>query len=241
VVSELRLHRAAHGRGRRGRLAETQVDEEGPSSPPQPKDVEEDDNEDDDDEGLPEATGKGAADGGEVRSMPAASVEGVPGTVDKDTKQVAVENAKRILVEKQMDLVRDFPGWSMNSGLADAAKGHGQDGLWRANRGPPYVEQITMFGGKGVDKKGSGNLVRRVVGLKTSFRFHKWEGNSFLSNFDGPQFRYLYRNVHSSLIIPPLETGGGWVRLLDLRALCAPCARLVLALLLLLHCPVGSP
>jgi hypothetical protein len=220
VVSELRLHRAAHVRGRRGRLAETQDEEEGPSSH-HPLAQEEDDDEDGDGEGQQEATGKDAADIGEAGGMPAASVEGLPGMVgvpakvDKDTKQMAVENSKRILVEKQMDFVRDFPRWSINSGLADAAKGHGQEGLWRANRGPPYVEQVTMFGGKGVDKKGSGNLVRRVVGLKTSFRFHKWEGNSFLSNFDGAQFRYLYRNVHSSLIIPPLETGGGCVPLLD--------------------------
>ena len=220
MVSELRLHRAAHVRGRRGRLAETQDEEEGPSSH-HPLAQEEDDDEDGDGEGQQEATGKDAADIGEAGGMLAASVEGLPGMVgvpakvDKDTKQMAVENSKRILVEKQMDFVRDFPRWSINSGLADAAKGHGQEGLWRANRGPPYVEQVTMFGGKGVDKKGSGNLVRRVVGLKTSFRFHKWEGNSFLSNFDGAQFRYLYRNVHSSLIIPPLETGGGCVPLLD--------------------------
>ena len=128
---------------------------------------------------------------------------------DTVVKQVAMQSAKRVLVEKQMDLVRDFPYWATNSGLADAAKGHGQAGEWRADRGPPFVQATTMFAGEGVDKEGSGNVVRRILGLKTTFRFHKWQGNSFLTNFDGPQFRYLYRNVHSQLVIPPLEMSGG--------------------------------
>ncbi len=128
---------------------------------------------------------------------------------DADAKEVAVLTAKRILTERQMDLLRHFPTWSMNSALADAAKGHGQNGEWRPNRGPPYVQATTMFAGQGVDKKGSGNLVRRIVGIKTSFRFHKWEGNNFISNLDGPQFRFLYRNLHSQLIVPPLTMGDG--------------------------------
>jgi hypothetical protein len=197
VISELRLHRAAQGRGRRGRVARRQL--AGGAE---------------DAEGEGEAagqSGRSVAEGGEHAAMASAHMVGVPAKVDSDTKQVAVENTKRILVEKQMDLVRDFPYWAMNSGLADAAKGHGQNGLWRANRGPPYVQATTMFAGEGVDKQGSGNLVRRIVGLKTSFRFHKWEGNNFLTSFDGPQFRFLYRNVHSSLIIPPLEMSGGCV------------------------------
>ena len=168
---------------------------------------EDEEDDDDEDEEEPRITKNGpstAVQGGEND----ARMVGSPAKVDSANKQVAVETAKRILVEKQMDLVRDFPYWAMNSGLADAAKGHGQYGEWRANRGPPYVQAMTLFAGTGVNKKGSGNLVRRIVGLKTSFRFHKWEGNSFLTNFDGPQFRFLYRNVHSQLIIPPLESGG---------------------------------
>eukprot|EP00286_Rhodomonas_abbreviata_P014239 CAMPEP_0181318704 /NCGR_PEP_ID=MMETSP1101-20121128/17152_1 /TAXON_ID=46948 /ORGANISM="Rhodomonas abbreviata, Strain Caron Lab Isolate" /LENGTH=433 /DNA_ID=CAMNT_0023426199 /DNA_START=9 /DNA_END=1311 /DNA_ORIENTATION=+ len=124
-------------------------------------------------------------------------------------KTVAMANAKRVLAEKQLDLLRDFPYWAANSAQSDAAKGHGQYGEWRVNRGPPYVAATTLFSGEGVDRGGSGNLVRRIVGIKTSFRFHKWEGDSFLVDFDGPQFRYEYRNTHSQLIIPPLEVGGG--------------------------------
>ena len=129
---------------------------------------------------------------------------------DSYNKEVAVDSTRRILVEKQMDFLRDFPHWAMNSALSDAAKGHGQPGEWRANRGPPYVGAITLFAGQGVDKQGSGNLVRRILGLKTSFRFHKWEGNSFLKDFDNPQFRYLYRNVHSQLIVPPIVESSGY-------------------------------
>jgi len=105
---------------------------------------------------------------------------------DSYNKEVAVDSTRRILVEKQMDFLRDFPHWAMNSALSDAAKAHGQPAEWRANRGPPYVGAITLFAGQGVDKQGSGNLVRRILGLKTSFRFHKWEGNSFLKDFDNP-------------------------------------------------------
>eukprot|EP00287_Rhodomonas_sp_CCMP768_P009365 CAMPEP_0196732172 /NCGR_PEP_ID=MMETSP1091-20130531/11644_1 /TAXON_ID=302021 /ORGANISM="Rhodomonas sp., Strain CCMP768" /LENGTH=407 /DNA_ID=CAMNT_0042075391 /DNA_START=15 /DNA_END=1238 /DNA_ORIENTATION=+ len=127
----------------------------------------------------------------------------------QNEKAIAMSHAKQVLAEKQLDLLRDFPYWAANSAQSDAAKGHGQYGEWRVNRGPPYVAATTLFSGTGVDQAGSGNLVRRIVGIKTSFRFHKWEGDSFLTDFDGPQFRYEYRNVHSQLIVPPLEISGG--------------------------------
>ena len=41
-----------------------------------------------------------------------------------------------------------------------------QDGEWRSDRGPPYVRSVTMFAGDGVDQKGSGNLIRRLLGIK---------------------------------------------------------------------------
>jgi len=173
------------------------------------EDADEDEDEQERGHARAPAMGGGISGGGGGGAVKPAMV--TPPTGDSANKQVAVDNTKHILVEKQMDLVRDFPYWAMNSGLADASKGHGQAGEWRANRGPPYVQATTMFAGTGVDKQGSGNLVRRIVGLKTSFRFHKWEGNNFISNFDGPQFRFLYRNIHSSLIVPPLETSGGCV------------------------------
>ena len=80
MVSELRLHRAAHGRGRRGRLAETQVDEEGPSSPPQPQDEEEDDDEDEDDEGFGDGVVEVDAPPGRSRRRAAARPAGPPAT-----------------------------------------------------------------------------------------------------------------------------------------------------------------
>ena len=188
VVSELRLHRASRraSRGRHG--AANNAAPSGSSAAV-----------------SSEQEGAGAA--------PSARATSLRATVQMKRrsaqKEVAEESTKRMLVEKQMDLVRDFPGWSMNSGLHDAAQGHGQAGEWRSNRGPPYVAATTMFAGTGVDRDGSGNVVRRILGLKTSFRFHKWSGNSFISNFDGPQFRFLYRNVHSQLVIPPLEMSSG--------------------------------
>eukprot|EP00960_Hanusia_phi_P048465 758959-Hanusia_phi.AAC.4 len=125
-----------------------------------------------------------------------------------DNREVAFLSARHRLLEKQTDFVRDFPDWAMNSALADASKGHGQEGEWRADRGPPYVMATTLYSGVGVNRKGSADMVRKILGIKTSFRFHKWEGDSFLTDFDGPQFRYLYRNVHSTLVIPPLERSG---------------------------------
>jgi hypothetical protein len=59
-----------------------------------------------------------------------------------------------------------------------------------------------MFSGNDVDITTSGNLVRRVLGLPLSFG--KWEGNSFIKNFDSQQMRFLASNEHSALVIPPL-------------------------------------
>ena len=62
-----------------------------------------------------------------------------------------------------------------------------------------------MYSGTDVDISRSGNLVRRVLGLPLSFG--KWEGNSFIKNFDSQQMRFLASNEHSALIIPPLTEG----------------------------------
>uniref|UniRef100_A0A6T8N202 Uncharacterized protein n=2 Tax=Hemiselmis andersenii TaxID=464988 RepID=A0A6T8N202_HEMAN len=127
----------------------------------------------------------------------------------QEKEDMARMNAKRRLKERQMDLIRDYPHWAVNDGEVAAARGHGQGGEWEADRGPPYVSETTLYAGAGTDMEGSANLIRRVLGIPTSFRFHKWDGNNFLRSFDGPQFRFLYRNVHSHLVIPPLEKGGG--------------------------------
>jgi len=106
-----------------------------------------------------------------------------------------------------------YPGWAKGV----AIPGQGQDGEWRHDRGPPYVKRITMFAGAGVDTVGNGNLVRRVLGLTTAFQKvcdlrscdHAMTGNQYIKNFDGAQFRFLYRNACSSLVIPPLTKGAG--------------------------------
>lgn len=106
-----------------------------------------------------------------------------------------------------------YPGWAKGVTIP----GKGQDGEWRHDRGPPYVKRITMFAGAGVDTVGNGNLVRRVLGLTTAFQKvcdlrscdHAMTGNQYIKNFDGAQFRFLYRNACSTIVIPPLTKGAG--------------------------------
>ena len=60
---------------------------------------------------------------------------------------------------------------------------------------------------------GSGTLIRRILGLKTAFGRscdlrscdHAWTSNSYLKTFDGAHFRFLYRQQHGVLVIPPLH------------------------------------
>ncbi|KAJ1495855.1 hypothetical protein T484DRAFT_1760751 [Baffinella frigidus] len=104
-------------------------------------------------------------------------------------RAVNTADAKRKLMERQMDLLQGFKPWAANSALMDASRGKGQVGEWRPNRGPPYVAATTMFAGDGVDKTGSGDMIRRILGIKTSFRSHEWKGNNFITSFEGPQFR----------------------------------------------------
>lgn len=64
-----------------------------------------------------------------------------------------------------------------------------------------------MYSGNDVDISYSGNLVRRILGLPKNFG--KWEGNTFLNNFDSQQMRFLESNkhsVHSSPTVPSLHT-----------------------------------
>ena len=81
------------------------------------------------------------------------------------------------------NLGQSYPDWTKGVSIP----GHGQDGEWRHDRGPPYVQRLTMFAGDGVSTKGNGDLVRRVLGLKMAFGKscdlrscdHAWTGNSY--------------------------------------------------------------
>ncbi len=44
--------------------------------------------------------------------------------------------------------------------------GTGAGGPGPSDRGPPYVRAVTMWAGDGVDHKGSGRPVRRLLGIK---------------------------------------------------------------------------
>lgn len=126
---------------------------------------------------------------------------------------VAAQTAKGRMEVAADNLAASFPSWSKGNSV----QGTGQDGEWRHDRGPPYVMRLTLFSGDGVDTVGSGTLVRRILGLKTAFGKpcdlrsckHAWSNNNYMSTFDGPQFRFLYRNMCSVLVVPPLTNGAG--------------------------------
>jgi hypothetical protein len=86
--------------------------------------------------------------------------------------------------------------------------------------GPPYVRKVVMYAGDGVDEDGSGDRVRRIVGVRRKWPLHDWSGNNFLNNFDASQLRFMARNTHSVLIVPPLsylpQSNPTAVQLLDL-------------------------
>mmetsp|Transcript_913 Transcript_913/g.2283 ORF Transcript_913/g.2283 Transcript_913/m.2283 type:complete len:489 (-) Transcript_913:100-1566(-) len=126
---------------------------------------------------------------------------------------IAKNEAKRRMSEATAQLGKAYPDWAKGLSIP----GVGQTGEWRHDRGPPYVRRLTMFAGDGVDTIGNGNLVRRVLGLKTAFGKpcdlrscqHAWSTNEYIRSFEGSQFRFLYRNQCSSLVIPPLTHGAG--------------------------------
>jgi len=69
---------------------------------------------------------------------------------------------------------------------------------------PPYVSKTTMYSGTGVKKSGSGNNVRIILKIKRQFRYHNWNTNNFISDFESPQLRFLSRGHDGYFIIPPL-------------------------------------
>eukprot|EP00291_Cryptomonas_curvata_P021428 CAMPEP_0172166150 /NCGR_PEP_ID=MMETSP1050-20130122/8819_1 /TAXON_ID=233186 /ORGANISM="Cryptomonas curvata, Strain CCAP979/52" /LENGTH=979 /DNA_ID=CAMNT_0012836723 /DNA_START=138 /DNA_END=3078 /DNA_ORIENTATION=+ len=134
------------------------------------------------------------------------------GSVDARRSRAAVLEARQRLSDARDGLTAAYPDWAKGVSLG----GHGAFGEWRADRGPPYVQRLTMFAGDGVDQVGSGSLVRRVLGIKMAFGRscdlrsceHAWVGNSFLRSFDSSQFRFLYRNHDATIVVPPIEGAG---------------------------------
>ena len=125
------------------------------------------------------------------------------------------DRARQRMSDAASNLVASYPTWA--KAASHRIPGKGQRGEWRHDRGPPYVQRVTMFAGPGVDTLGNGNLVRRVLGLKTAFGKacdlrscdHAMSGNQYIKDFDGSQFRFLYRNACSNIVIPPLTKGAG--------------------------------
>jgi len=128
----------------------------------------------------------------------------------------------RHVKEAAAEIAKAYPDWARSTGAA--LEPWGQSGEWNYKRGPPYVKRLTMFKGTGVDQVGVGTLVRRVLGLNTAAGRkcdlanceHAMTGNSYLSSFDGAQFRFLYRNWCSTIVIPPMRAAGP---VLDARGL----------------------
>lgn len=97
-----------------------------------------------------------------------------------------------------------FPDWSHPQLPANNDRS-AINGRWTAKSdGPPYLSKMTMYSGTGVDKEGSANLVRRILGVKRQWRFHHWNTNNFVPSFESDQMRFLSRNKNSVLVIPPL-------------------------------------
>jgi hypothetical protein len=121
--------------------------------------------------------------------------------------------AIRRMSEAADNLASSYPDWSKGVSIP----GHGQEGEWNHERGPPYVQRLTMFAGQGVDTLHNGNLVRRILGLNKAFQRpcdlrscdEAFSGNQYVRSFDGAQFRFLYRNLCSTIVIPPLTKGAG--------------------------------
>jgi len=121
--------------------------------------------------------------------------------------------AIRRMSEASDNLKASYPDWAKGASIP----GHGQDGEWNHERGPPYVQRLTMFAGQGVDTLHNGNLVRRILGLNKAFQKpcdlrscdEAFSGNQYVRTFDGAQFRFLYRNLCSTIVMPPLTKGAG--------------------------------
>lgn len=121
--------------------------------------------------------------------------------------------AIRRMGEAADNLKASYPDWAKGASIP----GHGQDGEWNHERGPPYVQRLTMFAGQGVDTLHNGNLVRRILGLNKAFQKpcdlrscdEAFSGNQYVRTFDGAQFRFLYRNLCSTIVMPPLTKGAG--------------------------------
>lgn len=77
-------------------------------------------------------------------------------------------------------------------------------GLWAFYKGPPFLQRVTLYSGNDIDLTRGGELVRRILGLPLNFG--KWEGNTYIQDFESKQMYYLQSNVHSTLVIPPLTT-----------------------------------
>jgi len=98
-----------------------------------------------------------------------------------------------------------FPSWTHGGALRyyDRSMAHGQ---WSPDAGPPYVKHVTMWSDPDcVDHTGPANNVRRILGLRTSWHDHKWNTNSFMSDMNSVQLRFLSRNTNSVLVIPPFH------------------------------------
>ena len=61
--------------------------------------------------------------------------------------------------------IKDYPRWAKTTDQINEM-GHKKHGLWTYFKGPPFLNRVTMFSGNDVDITRSGNIVRRVAGLK---------------------------------------------------------------------------
>jgi len=93
-------------------------------------------------------------------------------------------------------------GSGSNSGLTSAWDRSARNGLWKPSDGPPYVPEVILYAGEGTNE-GTSDIVRRILGIKTSWRDHEEIGPSFLESFEGDHMRFIAR-APNFLVVPSL-------------------------------------
>lgn len=133
---------------------------------------------------------------------PAPSEPPSPAPAPISSRTVRLDRARLVEARQRISDARD----GLTAAYSDWAKGvsiggHGAFGEWRADRGPPYVQRLTMFAGTGVDQVGSGTLVRRILGIKMAF------GRSCdLRCAESESFRSLHAHAFSRLVLQVMRT-----------------------------------
>jgi hypothetical protein len=106
-----------------------------------------------------------------------------------------------------------FPRWAKNrDGVFTMDTNPLDHSLWRQDTQAPFLPHLSIYTGRGVDRKSpSLENVRLLLRIPKTFRAKPWTGGYFVSDLEGPQMRFLYRTGNSVLVIPPMSHAVGSV------------------------------